>query len=484
MTDLPAHESNPGAPNAATRREIRFILNGDSMCLTDVAADATLLDHIRLVRRLTGTKEGCAEGDCGACTVLIGRKSGDGLIYEAVNACIRFLGSVDLCHVVTVEHLSRNGALHPVQDAMLRHHGNQCGFCTPGIVMALYALWMGNPAPDADAARVALQGNLCRCTGYAPIVRAAMDVAEGPDILAQERAEIAARLDAMDDGRLVEMDEVIIPRTSAELAEAFAARPDARIVAGGTDVGLWVTKHMRPIAPAIFINNISDLRGIDVTKDHVRIGASVSYSDFESTLRAAFPTLAAYWSRIGGPQVRNAGTIGGNIANGSPIGDTPPILIAADATIMLRKGAATRSLPIADFFIDYGKQDIAPGEFISEIVIPRPGGRHLVAHKISKRRDEDISALALGMSWAVADGKVVAPRIAFGGMAATPRRAYGAERALDGATWAEPAIRAAMAALAEDFAPITDIRASAAYRMRVAQNLLLRVFLDARGDVL
>ena len=331
------------------RDEIRFLLNDREIALADVAATRTLLDFLRLDRRLTGTKEGCAEGDCGACTVLVGRLESGALCYEPVNACIRFLASVDGCHVVTVEHLrGEGGALHPVQQAMVAEHGSQCGFCTPGIVMALYALWMQTPEPDEAQIETALQGNLCRCTGYAPIIRAAQSAARygtpAGDRLVQERDRVAARLAALRDGARVvtgpEEDRAILPADVDDFAEVYADTPEATVIAGATDVGLWVTKFLRPIGLAIFIGHLDGLRRIEVSDSDIRIGAGVSYSDFAPVIDAHFPCLADYWSRIAGWQVRNMGTIGGNIANGSPIGDTPPALIALGAGVILRHRSA------------------------------------------------------------------------------------------------------------------------------------------------
>ncbi len=470
------------------RDEIRFLLNDREVALADVAATRTLLDFLRLDRRLTGTKEGCAEGDCGACTVLVGRLESGALRYEPVNACIRFLASVDSCHVVTVEHLrGEGGALHPVQQAMVAEHGSQCGFCTPGIVMALYALWMKTPEPDEAQIETALQGNLCRCTGYAPIIRAAQSAARygtpAGDRLVQERDRVSARLAALRDGARVvtgpEGDRAILPADLDDFAEVYADTPEATIVAGATDVGLWVTKFLRPIGPAIFTGHLDGLRRIEVNDSDIRIGAGVSYSDFAPVIDAHFPCLADYWSRIAGWQVRNMGTIGGNIANGSPIGDTPPALIALGAGVTLRHRGVRRTLPLEAFFVDYGKQDRAPGEFVEEIRIPRIApGQIVAAYKVSKRRDEDISSVAAGFSVTLQEGRIAACRLAYGGMAATPKRASHAEAALTGQPWGEAAIRAAMAVLSDDFTPLTDMRASAAYRMRAAQNLLLRFYLE------
>lgn len=470
------------------RDEIRFILNGRDVAIKDVDASQTLLDYLRLDQRLTGTKEGCAEGDCGACSVLVGRLQGGALKYEPINACIRFLASLDNCHVVTVEHLSGpNGKLHPVQQAMVDYHGSQCGFCTPGIVMSLYALWMEVPEPTIRQIETALQGNLCRCTGYEPIINAALAVNQygspSADYLNQEREAIASRLLALRDNLRVvtgsDDNQAILPANVDDLAAALVDHPEATIIAGSTDVGLWVTKFLRPISPAIFVGHLEELQSISLSDDAMQIGAGVTYTECQGALAEAFPHLMAYWDRIAGPQVRNMGTVGGNIANGSPIGDTPPVLIALNATVTLRLGETRRTMPLEDFFIDYGKQDRQPSEFVESIRVPRPTkGQIDSAYKISKRRDEDISSVAIGISVQVSDDIITDCRVALGGMAATPKRSSSCEAALLGQPWSAPAFEAAAKALADDFSPLTDWRASKEYRMSSAQNLLRRFFLE------
>ena len=458
------------------RDNIRFVLNDSEVAPAEVGAQDMLLDFIRDRARLTGTKEGCAEGDCGACTVIVGRLEGGALRYRPVNACIRPLAACDGCHVVTVEHLARDG-LSPVQDAMIRHHGSQCGFCTPGIVMALHALRMKTPNPDRPAAVRALQGNLCRCTGYAPILRAAMDAEDGPDPVTAGSAAMAARLAALADGARVETGGAILPASVDDMAEVLLDHEGATIVAGATDVGLWVTKQMRAIAPAVFVGHLDALRRVERRGDALFIGAGASYSDLEPHLETHFPQLCDYWSRIGGWQVRNAGTIGGNVANGSPIGDTPPWLIAMDARMVLRRGAERREIAVEDFFIDYGRQDRRPGEFVESLSVPLPRDDEILfADKVSKRRDEDISSVAMALRLSLKGGRIGAVRIAYGGMAGTPRRAVSVEAALAGQPWTEATIRSVIARLSDDFQPLTDWRASAAYRMRVAGNLVLRAF--------
>jgi xanthine dehydrogenase small subunit len=478
--------TQPERQEPARRHVVRFLLNDRAVELTECPPTQTLLDFLRLDRRLTGTKEGCAEGDCGACTVLVGRLGAEGLIYETVNACIRFLASLDHCHIVTIEALAAGGALHPVQAAMVEHHGSQCGFCTPGVVMSLYALWMRKPDASVPQIEKALQGNLCRCTGYAPIVRAAQAVAAANpagDVLIAERARVTAALEAMHDGARVMMgdgrDAIILPADVADLAAARAEHPEATIVAGATDVGLWVTKFMRPIGPLIFIGHLDDLRRIDETPEGVTFGAGVSYSGAYPVIARHFPALVELWDRIGGEQVRNMGTIGGNIANGSPIGDTPPALIALDARLRLRAATGRRELALEDFFMSYGKQDRHETEIVEAIFVPNlPEGARFACYKITKRLDEDITAVCVAIRMTLDGDQIADIRIGYGGMAGVPKRAAAAEAALRGGLWSAESACAAMEALDADFAPLTDWRASSEYRMLVARNLIWRFWLE------
>jgi len=475
-----------------TRNEIRFLLNGENIALSQVAPDETLLDWLRLRRSLRGSKEGCAEGDCGACTVLVGKLAGDGLVYESVNACIRFMGSLDGCHVVTIEHLRGEGEkLHPVQQAMVDFHGSQCGFCTPGFVMSLYGLWMKEPEPADAVIEKALQGNLCRCTGYEAIMRAARAISSygkaAKDPLAVERAAVMKKLAALRDGSRVEIGtekhRLIVPADVDDFAAVLEREEKPTIVAGSTDVGLWVTKQMRDISPVIFIGHLDGLRTLSEKDGVVSIGAGVTYTEAFSTLSKRIPALGPLIDRIGGEQVRNMGTIGGNIANGSPIGDTPPPFIALGASLTLRKGKARRTIPLEDFFIAYGKQDRQPGEFVEAVHVPMPAkDSHFAVYKITKRRDEDITAsLGAFLLMLAKDGTVASIRIAYGGMAATPKRASAVEAALTGKPWTEDAVNAALEAYAGDFTPLTDMRATAEYRMLAARNLLVRFFAETQG---
>ena len=443
--------------------EFVFRLNGEVQSAS-AAPTVTLLDWLREARGLTGTKEGCNEGDCGACTVMIRDEAG----ARAVNACLLMLPQVAGKSVTTVEGLGDPaGELHPVQEAMVAHHGAQCGFCTPGIVMAL-ATGHANGRTDHE---VVLAGNLCRCTGYAPILRAAKaaegvaaDLAELPEPLAAPRAAPRADL------------APLLPESADALAALYAAEPEATLIAGGTDVGLWVTKELRDLPRPIFLHRCADLREITQQGETLRLGAMVTVEALRNHVKDSHPALHAMLTRFASDQIRQMATVGGNIANGSPIGDLPPALIALGATLHLRHGAARREMPLEDFFIDYREQDRRKGEFVEAVTLPATAP-DLACEKLSKRRDQDISAVMAAFNITEAKGKITAARLAFGGMAGTPKRAAGAEAALIGQPWSEATIRKAMMALKSDFTPLSDMRASAAYRMQGAQNLLLRHFL-------
>lgn len=471
------------------RERLRFYFGDELVEIAACDPTLTLLDWLRLERRRTGTKEGCAEGDCGACTVVIGRLDQSRLRYEAINACIRFLPTLDGCHLLTVEHLKgTDGRLHPVQQALVDCHGSQCGFCTPGFVMSLFALWLNEDKPGVARIEDALAGNLCRCTGYEPIILAAQRMYERGD-RANDRFALAApamarQLEALADGETRALGEgsrrFFAPATVAALADLVIAHPQAVLVAGATDVGLWVTKGMQQPDAVIYLGRLDELREISDEGDSLRLGAMVNLIDTRKALAALSPQLDELMRRFGGEQVRNAGTIGGNIANGSPIGDLPPALIALGATLVLRHGNVRRELPLESFFLDYRKQDRKPDEFVEAVLVPKlPTDVLFHISKISKRFDEDISAVCGAfLLRRDAGGRITEARLAYGGMAGIPKRAAAAEAALIGREWNEAAVTAAIAALSRDFTPLTDMRASAGYRLKVAGNLLWRFLIE------
>jgi xanthine dehydrogenase small subunit len=442
----------------------------------------TVLEYLRGVEKLCGTKEGCAEGDCGACTVVIGAPDGAGIRYRAVNACIMFVPALDGTQLLTVEHL-HDAEPHPVQRAMVEQHASQCGFCTPGFVMSLLALYQTATPADRAAVYDALAGNLCRCTGYRPIVDAALAVCNGQPEDLFAAAETAAQLRALDTAGTLELrhggQTWIAPRSVDELAETLTRHPDAVLLAGGTDAGLWVTKQHRFLKTIVTLDAVRDMAAIENTENTLRIGAAAVYEDALGQLETYYPDFGVLLRRLGSRQIRNRGTIGGNIANGSPIGDTPPVLIALDATLLLRNGVTERTLPIADFFLGYRRTALAPGEFIARIDIPLPrAGRQFRCYKVAKRFDQDISAVCAAFNVELADGRVRDIRIGFGGMAATPIRVEAVERALTGQAWTEANLRGAMNLLDTTLTPISDMRASADYRRMVARNLLFKFWLE------
>lgn len=465
-------------------RPIRFLLDGEVRELSDIDPTLTVLNLLRYHLRRTGTKEGCAEGDCGACTVVLGELEGGKVRFRAVNACILFAPVLDGRALFTVESLGREGALHPVQQALVDLHASQCGFCTPGFVMSLYAAQRDGAATDPASLKDALAGNLCRCTGYGPILAAG--AAMGPDPQAADVPALAEALAAIQPTEGLALEHkgrrFFAPRSADELAAVLEANPDATVLAGGTDVGLWVTKQHRDLPTVVSLNDAADLRAIDDLGDAIRIGAAVRYADAQAALAALHSEHDDLLRRLGGLQVRNLGTVCGNIANGSPIGDMPPALIAAGATLVLRKGAARREMPLEAYFLAYGQQDRQPGEFVEAVIVPKvPAGRIFKTAKLSKRFDQDISAVCMGLSVGVEAGQVTDARIAFGGMAATPKRAAACEAALTGQPWTAETVEAAAQALAQDFTPITDMRASAGYRLDAARNLLRRAFRETAG---
>ena len=475
------------------RDSIRFWRRGERVELRDFHPRTTLLDYLRLQERSVGTKEGCAEGDCGACTVALARVKDRRLACEPVNACILLLGQVDGAEIVTVEDLAGEAEdLHPVQAAMVRHHGSQCGFCTPGIVMSLFTLYQEGARPvGRDAVNDALAGNLCRCTGYRPIVDAALEAcsAEPRDAFARARAVTAERLIAGADTEDVFVGDAArffaAPASEASLARLYAEHPDATVVAGSTDVGLWITKGLAPVEKVIWIGRVAGLDRLEETETEWSIGATVSHADAFPALAAIDADLGEIMRRFGSVQVRASGTVGGNIANGSPIGDLAPALIALGSTLELRRGETTRSLPLENFFIAYRRQDRQPGEYVRRVRVPKlREGELFRAYKVSKRFDEDISAV-MGAFKLTLDGRRIAGvRVAYGGMAGTPQRAAEVEAALIGASLDEPASwEPAFAAPARDYQPLTDHRASAPYRTLVARNLLFKALTEiASGD--
>ena len=489
---------------------IRFLLGDKTVEVSGFDPRTTVLEWLRTRARRTGSKEGCAEGDCGACTVVIGDLQGDSIGYRAVNSCIMLLATLDGKQLITVEDLAADlapGELHPVQQAMVDHHGSQCDFCTPGFVMSLFAMVHDENRYGEKAGRVSLwdvaneglAGNLCRCTGYAPIAHAAMEVLARPieDRFGRNLKQTVGALKALGrkNGLALEHhnkrggsegdSRFYSPRSIDELCSLLTSYPDAVMLAGGTDVGLWITKQLRTIKTLIYTINVPELNQLKVNREQscLEIGAAVSYTAAMESLCEFFPDFRPLLSRLGAVQVRNAGTIGGNIANGSPIGDMPPPLIALGARLVLRSTGGRRETELEDFFIEYGKQDLRAGECIEKVLLPLPAtqqskGLQFRVYKLSKRFDQDISAVCAAFALQLEGETVQSIRICCGGMAGIPARAHKAESALLGARWSQDNIDRAMAAMTLDYQPLTDWRASKEYRMLAVQNLLQRFFLE------
>ncbi|WP_343116673.1 xanthine dehydrogenase small subunit [Ostreiculturibacter nitratireducens] len=452
--------------------DITFLLNGETVRVGGEPATRTLLDWLREARGLKGTKEGCNEGDCGACTVMLTDEAGT----RAVNSCILFLPQLHGKAVRTVEGLSApDGALHPVQQALIDHHGSQCGFCTPGFAVSMAAAHLNGRTDHDDV----LAGNLCRCTGYAPIVRAAeaAHAAPVPDWIRDDPRFFWPEISSGARGKSA---PACLPETADELAAWYVDHPGATLIAGATDVGLWVTKALRDLPEVAFLHGCADLKRIDETAVGFRVGAGVTIAALRAAMEGPHPAFAELLRRFASEQVRAAATIGGNIANGSPIGDAPPALIAMGATLHLRRGEGRRDIPLESFFIDYGKQDRRPGEFVEAVTIPATAPA-LACYKLSKRFDQDISAVCGCFNVTVEQGAVTSARIAFGGMAGVPKRASAVEEALAGKPWTLATVEAAFPAFAEDYAPISDMRASAEYRLETARNMALRYLHESQG---
>lgn len=471
-----------------TNPAIEFVHRGQVVSLRNVPPSRTLLELLREDLQLSATKEGCGEGDCGACTVVLGQARDGHIHYQAVNACIRLAHSIHGMALWTARDLvAEDGSLHPVQQALVQCHGSQCGFCTPGFVMSLFGLYQnqvcqGQPV-TREAAQQALSGNLCRCTGYQPILQAAQTMAELAPVrqdesrLLQQLARIGQRQSDPEPG-----SSYLAPRTLAQLLALRAQHPKAQIVAGCTDVGLWVTKQHREFAQVLDITRVSELQRIEHYPHHLAIGAAVTLTDAFNALVQQRPQLRSFTSRFAGLPVRNAGTLGGNVANGSPIGDSMPLLIALGANVVLMSQRGHRELALEQLYTGYRRTVLAADEVLAWIKVPSPTDDELSrVYKISKRFEDDISAVCLAIRLRLQDGLVREASIGVGGVAATPVRAVRTQAALRGQRWSQQAAQAAAVVLRGEFAPISDMRASAAYRSEVLGNLLQRFWMESQG---
>ncbi|WP_448547898.1 xanthine dehydrogenase small subunit [Thalassotalea fusca] len=470
---------------------IRFLLNNTLVSLQDIDPNMTVLQYLRDERFQPGTKEGCASGDCGACTVVVAeldQSNPQQLNYKSLNACIAFIGTMHGKQLITVEHLKQGAQLHHVQQAMVDNHASQCGFCTPGFVMSAFALHKHNPKPNREEVLEALAGNLCRCTGYRSIIDAALVASDAnePDSFAQfyqQTVEQLTELNKQSHAALSQCGKQYYAPTSADdLAQHLLTNPNATLVAGATDLGLTVTQNLDEIEHLVYLGNVDALNEFVESENEFIVGSAVPYSRFTPALANEYHELGEMIERIGSLQIRNSGTLGGNIGNASPIGDMPPALIALNATMTLQQGRSERTIAVEDYFVDYKKTVLAESEFIKSVTIPKKSAnQHLKLYKISKRIDDDISAVLAAINITLDNDIVSDVSIAFGGMAAIPKRAVQCEQALKGKPFNQQAIDNAKLALTQDFTPMTDVRASDAYRMKVAQNLIQKCFIELQS---
>lgn len=484
-------------------RPLHFLRRGQPVTLHDIAPDRTLLAVLREDLHCTGTKEGCGEGDCGACTVVLGERVTDAqgqpqLHYKAINSCIRLAHSIDGMALWTVEDLAQDPDiqlpdgkdLHPVQEALVQCHGTQCGFCTPGFVMSMFGMYQNHACGsqlDRQGAQEALSGNLCRCTGYRPILDAAQQMASLPPatvnapVVLQKLEQLAHNSSSLETQTTYKR-----PTSLRELLQIRAAHPQTQVVAGCTDVGLWVTKQHRRFESVLDVTAAAELQVIDQADGHLRIGAAATLEAAFTALKAHWPQLHKFAARFAGLPVRNSGTLGGNVANGSPIGDSMPLLIALNAQVVLASVRGERSLPLEQLYTGYRQNVMAPDELVVRMDVPLPSTgaatQHLRAYKISKRQDDDISAVCLVINLHLHDGVVTQVRIGAGGVAATPARATRTEAALLGQPWHAATVQAAAAVLQAEFSPISDMRASGDYRRHVLGSLVQRFWLESQGQ--
>lgn len=475
---------------------IQFVLDGEIIDVGSISPTRTVLQYLREDLARCGTKEGCAEGDCGACTVVVAElnERQDGLTYKAVNACIQLLPTLDGKQLITVESLSAADnepeQQHPVQRSMVDNHASQCGFCTPGFIMSLYAQYQTGNRLDRTQIDEVLSGNLCRCTGYRPIVDAALRMYDYASAGTLDETSTIALLQSLPrwQTRHIEygQQQYTAPLKLSELAELVEQNPDATLLAGGTDIGLEITKQHRQLTQIIYLGHVEELLVVEQSQDQLSIGAAVSLSDAIPAIVQQFPAFSELMTRFASLPIKNIATLGGNIANGSPVGDTMPALMVIGAKLKLRQGSHTREIALQDFYLDYQKTALKTGEFIEQILLPLDPGSdamHIAAFKVSKRFDQDISAVcgAYCLQLNPSTKVIEAIRIAYGGLAVIPKRALGCEAALQGQVWNEASLDAAINELTNDFSPISDMRAGADYRQLIAANLLRRFFLESNG---
>jgi len=467
--------------------KIKFVWENKVYSINNPDPNETLLNYVRLKLKKTGTKEGCAEGGCGACTVVLGELKNNNIIYKAINSCISFVPSLEGKQLILVEDLvKKNGTLHPVQDAMIKYHGSQCGFCTPGFVMSLFAMYKNFSSYNNERIHDSISGNLCRCTGYRPIVDAAKSLnnVSRLDQFYNNRKKTLKLLKKIDSKNLSFKNgnkKYFSPKNINQLKKIIKENPNSIFLSGGTDLSLQVTKERKEINNIISLNSIKELKFIKEKNGNIEVGASTSLKEFELFIKKYYPDFNLILKRYGSDQIRNVGTIAGNIVTASPIGDTLPLLLSLDAKIVLQKISNKKVLPLKKFFISYRKTRLKKGEFIHSIIIPIFKKNIFKAYKISKRVDDDISTVCASFNLEIINNKIKNVKIAYGGMAPIPKRAINCEKTLVNSSLSEESFNKAMKKLERDFAPIDDMRASKSYRMEIAKNLLIKCFLEIKN---
>ena len=463
---------------------IQFVYNNQICNIKNPDPNKTILEYIRNDLKKNGTKEGCAEGGCGACTIVLGELKNSKIIYRSINSCISFLPTINGKHLILVENLiSKNNDLHPIQKAMVKFHGSQCGFCTPGFIMSLFAMYKNFKKFDKEIIEETLSGNLCRCTGYSPIVDAAKSLnnKKDNDHFKKDQKNIIKLLKKINNQEIeisYKNKKYFSPKSLISLKKIIKKNPNSHFLSGGTDLSLEVTKLRGEIKNMISLNSVKELKFIKKNKNFIEVGAGVSLYDFQNVIKSYYLDFYNILKRYGSVQIRNVGTISGNIATASPIGDTLPLLLSLDAIVKIQTKNFLKSIPLNEFFISYRKTKLKKGDFVYSITIPIYKKNYFKAYKISKRFDDDISTVCASFNLSIKDNKIVKARVAYGGMSETPKRAISIEKKLNNSIFSEEIFLKAQNMIKNDFSPIDDMRASKDYRFEIAKNLLMKFFYE------
>ena len=467
------------------KNEIEFILNDELIKINNVDTNVSVLNYLRIDKRLTGTKEGCASGDCGACTAIIAELTNNKLEYKAINTCIMFLYSLHGKQLITVEHLS-NSKLHPVQQSMVDNHGSQCGFCTPGFVMSMFGMYKDKVKPSNQNIDEYLAGNLCRCTGYNSIKKAAKKMYSygRKDKFSKNENKIIKLLKKIKQNDILiskNNNKFYIPLNLKNLIQYTQNNKQYKFVTGGTDIALEVTKKNKNINSLIYLGNNKDLNYIKIKENYINIGSATPINKIIPILKKYYPSFAEMFDRYGSTQIRNVASIGGNLGSASPIGDSLPALLALNAKLILQS-KNQRSLDIKDFFKAYRKTALKNKEFIKEIRIPILKSHIFKCYKISKRIDDDISSLFVAYLMKLKNNIIIDINIAYGGMDSIPNFAFKTQKYLIGKEFNLKNIDKSKQMIEKDFTPLTDVRASSTYRKLVSKNLMDRLFLEINNN--